>query len=86
MNNKVGYKGIILLLCIIACVALCVTLKVGGPMIGLFMGWICVYLFCKICHYDFEIVLSGGYDAVKVVVPTLCLLMAIGVMVGTWLQ
>ena len=30
--------------------------------------------------------MSGAYDAIRVVVPTLCLLMAIGVMIGTWLQ
>lgn len=29
---------------------------------------------------------AGAYDAIRVVVPTLCLLMSIGVMIGTWLQ
>ena len=29
---------------------------------------------------------GGAYDAIRVVVPTLCLLMSIGVMIGTWLQ
>lgn len=86
MNNKIGLKELLLIICIIACVALCVTLKVGGPMIGLFFGWICIYLYCKIAHYDFEDTLKGGFDAIRVVVPTLCLLMAIGVMIGTWLQ
>ena len=30
--------------------------------------------------------MGGAYDAIRVVVPTLCLLMSIGVMIGTWLQ
>ena len=55
-------------------------------MIGLFFSWIIIYLFCKWLKIKYDHVVSGAYDAIRVVVPTLCLLMAIGVMIGTWLQ
>ncbi len=79
-------QSVILLLLIISAVAVCIRLKTGGPMIGLFTSWIIIYLFCKIFKINFDQVINGGYDAVRMVVPTLCLLMAIGVMIGTWLQ
>lgn len=81
-----GVQSIILLLLIIGAVAVCILLKTGGPMIGLFTSWIIVYLFCKVLHIDYDKVIGSAYDAVRVVVPTICLLMAIGVMIGTWLQ
>lgn len=71
---------------IIGSVAVCIRLKTGGPMIGLFFSWIIIYLFCKWFKIKYDHVVSGAYDAIRVVVPTLCLLMAIGVMIGTWLQ
>ena len=55
-------------------------------MIGLFFSWIIIYLFCKVLKIDYDHVVGGAYDAIRVVVPTLCLLMSIGVMIGTWLQ
>ena len=55
-------------------------------MISLFFSWIIIYLFCKWLKIKYDHVVSGAYDAIRVVVPTLCLLMAIGVMIGTWLQ
>lgn len=61
-------------------------LKTGGPMIGLFASWIFIYLVCKIVRIPYDNVVAGAYDAIRMVVPTLCLLMAIGVMIGTWLQ
>ena len=79
-------QSLVLLLLIIGSVAVCIRLKTGGPMIGLFMSWIIIYLFCKVLKMDYDKVVSGAYDAIRVVVPTLCLLMAIGVMIGTWLQ
>ena len=79
-------QSVVLLLLIIAAVAVCIRLKTGGPMIGLFVSWIIVYLFCKIFGIKYERVIGGAYDAIRMVVPTLCLLMAIGVMIGTWLQ
>lgn len=79
-------QSVILLLLIIFAVAVCIRLKTGGPMIGLFTSWIIIYLFCKVFKVNFERVINGGYDAVRMVVPTLCLLMSIGVMIGTWLQ
>lgn len=79
-------QSVILLLLIIASVAVCIRLKTGGPMIGLFVSWIIVYLFCKVLGIKYEPVIGGAYDAIRMVVPTLCLLMAIGVMIGTWLQ
>ena len=57
-----------------------------GPMIGLFASWIFIYLFCKIFGISYAKIVAGAYDAIRMVVPTLCLLMAIGVMIGTWLQ
>ena len=75
-------QSLLLLLLIIGAVAVCIRLKTGGPMIGLFMSWIIIYLFCKVLRINYEHVVNGAYDAIRVVVPTLCLLMAI----GTWLQ
>ena len=83
LNN---WQSVLLLLLIVGAVAVCIRLKTGGPMIGLFVSWILVYLFCKIFRVSFDRVIGGAYDAIRVVVPTLCLLMAIGVMIGTWLQ
>ncbi|MCD7749050.1 MAG: Na+/H+ antiporter NhaC [Oscillospiraceae bacterium] len=79
-------ESIILLLLIIGSVAVCIRLKTGGPMIGLFFSWIIIYLFCLVLRIDYKKILDGAYEAIRVVVPTLVLLMAIGVMIGTWLQ
>lgn len=38
-------QSLILLLLIIISVAVCIRLKTGGPMIGLFASWIFIYLF-----------------------------------------
>lgn len=81
-----GLQSVILLLLMIGAVAVCIRLKTGGPMIGLFASWILVYIFCKILGINYENVIGSAYDAIRVVVPTICLLMAIGVMIGTWLQ
>lgn len=81
-----GIQSILLLLLIIASVATCIRLKTGGPMIGLFFSWIIVYLFCLVLRIDYSRIQAGAFDALKVVVPTMALLMAIGVMIGTWLQ
>ena len=40
-------QSLLLLLLIIGSVAVCIRLKTGGPMIGLFFSWIIIYLFCK---------------------------------------
>ncbi len=79
-------QSLILLLMIIISVAVCIRLKTGGPMIGLFASWIFIYLFCKAVRIPYDHVVSGAYASIRMVVPTLCLLMAIGVMIGTWLQ
>lgn len=79
-------QSLILLLLIIISVAVCIRLKTGGPMIGLFASWIFIYLFCKAVRIPYDHVVSGAYASIRMVVPTLCLLMAIGVMIGTWLQ
>ena len=44
-------QSLLLLLLIIGSVAVCIRLKTGGPMIGLFMSWIIIYLFCKVLMY-----------------------------------
>ena len=79
-------QSLILLLLIIISVAVCIRLKTGGPMIGLFASWIFIYLFCNAARIPYDHVVSGAYESIRMVVPTLCLLMAIGVMIGTWLQ
>ena len=81
-----GLQSVLLLVMIIASVAVCIRLKTGGPMIGLFFSWIVIYAFCVILKIDYSEVIGGAYDAVRRVVPTMVLLMAIGVMIGTWLQ
>ena len=68
-------QSLLLLLLIIGAVAVCIRLKTGGPMIGLFMSWIIIYLFCKVLRINYEHVVNGAYDAIRVVV-----------MIGTWLQ
>lgn len=79
-------QSLLLLLLIIGSVAVCIRLKTGGPMIGLFLSWIIIYLFCKVLKINYDQIVGGAYDAIRIVVPTLCLLMSIGVMIGTWLQ
>lgn len=79
-------QSVILLLLIIGAVAVCIRLKTGGPMIGLFASWIIIYAFCKVLKIPYDKISAGAYDAIRVVVPTICLLMSIGVMIGTWLQ
>ena len=71
-------QSLLLLLLIIVSVAVCIRLKTGGPMIGLFASWIFIYLFCKIFGISYANIVAGAYDAIRMVVPTLCLLMAIG--------
>ncbi len=80
------FQSLLLLVLIIVAVAVCIRLKTGGPMIGLFASWIIVYLFCIVLRIDYEKIIGGAYEAIRVVVPTIALLMAIGVMIGTWLQ
>ena len=79
-------QSLLLLLLIILSVAVCIRLKTGGPMIGLFASWIFIYLFCVVVRIPYNKVVDGAFEAIRMVVPTLCLLMAIGVMIGTWLQ
>ena len=79
-------QSLLLLLLIIGSVAVCIRLKTGGPMIGLFLSWIIIYLFCKVLKINYDQIVGGAYDAIRVVVPTLGLLMSSGVMIGTWLQ
>lgn len=79
-------QSVLMLLLMIVSVATCIRLKTGGPMIGLFFSWIIVYLFCIALKIDYEPVQAGAFDAIRMVVPTMTLLMAIGVMIGTWLQ
>ena len=69
-------QSLLLLVLIIFSVAVCIRLKTGGPMIGLFASWIFIYLVCKIVRIPYDNVVAGAYDAIRMVVPTLCLLMA----------
>lgn len=85
-NTLNGWQSALLLVLIIASVALCVGLKVGGPMIGLFLSWLIIYGFCVVFKIDYKQVNQGAFDALKVVLPTMAILMAIGVMIGAWMQ
>lgn len=81
-----GIQSAILLVLIIASVAVCIKLKVGGPMMGLFFSWLIIYAFCKVLRIDYKQVQQGAFDALKVVLPTMTILMAIGVLIGTWMM
>ena len=56
-------QSLLLLLLIIVSVAVCIRLKTGGPMIGLFASWIFIYLFCKIFGISYAKIVAGAYDA-----------------------
>ncbi len=81
-----GWQSVLLLVCIIASVAVCISMKVGGPIIGLFFSWMIIYGFCIIFRIDYKRIHQGAYDALRVVLPTMAILMAIGVLIGTWMQ
>ncbi len=80
-----GMQSAILLVLIIASVAVCIRLKVGGPMMGLFFSWLIIYGFCLVLKIDYKKIQQGAFDALKVVLPTMTILMAIGVLIGTWM-
>lgn len=66
MNNEKKLnlpQSLILLLLIIISVAVCIRLKTGGPMIGLFASWIFIYLFCKAVRIPYDHVVSGAYES-----------------------
>lgn len=86
MKTLNGFQSGLLLTLIIASVAVCIKLKVGGPMIGLFFSWMIIYAFCIVLKIDHEQVKKGAFDALKVVLPTMTILMAIGVLIGTWMM
>lgn len=81
-----GVQSAILLVLIIASVAVCIKLKVGGPMMGLFFSWLIIYAFCIVLKIDYKQVQQGAFEALKVVLPTMTILMAIGVLIGTWMM
>ena len=61
-------QSLLLLVLIIFSVAVCIRLKTGGPMIGLFASWIFIYLVCKIVRIPYDNVVAGAYDAIRIVV------------------
>ena len=61
-----GIQSLILLLLIIASVAACIHLKTGGLIIGLLFNWVIIYLFCLGNRSDYERILDGAFDALKV--------------------
>ena len=81
-----GIQSAVLLVLIIASVAVCIKLKVGGPMMGLFFSWMIIYAFCMVLRIDYDYVKQGAFEALKVVLPTMTILMAIGVLIGTWMM
>lgn len=80
-----GLQSALLMVLIIASVAVCIRLKVGGPMMGLFFSWLIIYAFCLVLKIDYKQIQQGAFDALKVVLPTMTILMAIGVLIGTWM-
>lgn len=80
-----GVQSALLLVLIIASVAVCISLKAGGPMMGLFFSWLIIYGFCLALKIDYKEVQKGAFDALKVVLPTMTILMAIGVLIGIWM-
>lgn len=80
-----GFQSALLLAIIIAFVAVCILFKAGGPMIGLFFSWLLIYVFCIALKIDFGYVRKGAFDALKMVLPTMTILMAIGVLIGAWM-
>lgn len=58
-------QSLLLLVLIIFSVAVCIRLKTGGPMIGLFASWIFIYLVCKIVRIPYDNVVAGAYDAIR---------------------
>ena len=71
-------QSLLLLLLIIVSVAVCIRLKTGGPMIGLFASWIFIYLFCKIFGISYANIVAGAYDAIRmamaiiIIIPIAC--------------
>lgn len=61
-------QSLLLLVLIIFSVAVCIRLKTGGPMIGLFASWIFIYLVCKIVRIPYDNVVAGAYDGKYVTV------------------
>ena len=61
-----GIQSLILLLLIIASVTACIHLKTGGLIIGLLFNWVIIYLFCLGNRSDYERILDGAFDALKV--------------------
>lgn len=59
-------QSLLLLVLIIFSVAVCIRLKTGGPMIGLFASWIFIYLVCKIVRIPYDNVVAGAYDAIRI--------------------
>lgn len=55
-------------------------------MIGLFFSWIIIYGACLVFKVDYEQIHKGAFEALKVVLPTMAILMAIGVLIGAWMQ
>ncbi|WP_124067663.1 Na+/H+ antiporter NhaC [Clostridium sp. E02] len=84
-NTLSGPQSAILMILIVASVAVCIRLKVGGPMIGLFFSWLIIYVFCLVLKIDYKEIKKSAFDALKVVLPTMTILMAIGVLIGTWM-
>ena len=54
-------QSLLLLVLIIFSVAVCIRLKTGGPMIGLFASWIFIYLVCKIDRIPYDNVVAGDW-------------------------
>ena len=61
-------QSLLLLLLIILSVAVCIRLKTGGPMIGLFASWIFIYLFCVAVRIPYSKVVDGAFEAIRMVV------------------
>lgn len=85
-RNISYYEVVILLALIIFSVGVTIFLKFGSPIVGLIICWLWIYLYCLIKRIKFSKVISSAFESISVVIPVICLLMAIGVMMGSWIS
>ena len=86
-SRNISYlEVVILLVLIIFSVGSTIVLKFGLPIVGLIICWLWIYLYCLIKRIKFSNVISSAFKSISVVIPVVCLLMSIGVMMGSWIS
>lgn len=54
--------------------------------VPLFLTWIVLFLYCAATKRDWEPVQSAGFDAVRGALGSVFILMAVGALIGSWIQ